>query len=184
MKRLANIIVIVGIVCSIAIIGIDQIYKNLDSNKSIIEVANKLAKYDKIYNIGDKVKVAKYEVQVHSTAYLDDTEDIGMKADKRYRFYKVDATVANNTDSPIEGSMLFATKLYVEGIFYDIEYTSPAAKKSLEQSILPGESLRGSIIFQIPEDSTDIKLIYMSTVWDYRIVIDLDKQIALEDKVS
>lgn len=175
MNKLTIIIMTVGLLCSGAIIAVDKYFPSEVIEAEVTEVANRLAKYDEEYKIGDLVQIGGYDITIHSAEYLTNISDSIIQAKPDYAFYNIEATIKNNTDQVVDGRVLFATKLYVENTFYDIEYNPPILDNTLKQSVNPGEEISGNIVFQIPKEVESIKLIYMSTVWDYRKVIRLDQ---------
>lgn len=175
MNKLTIVIVVVGLLCSGAILAVDQYFPSEAIEAEITEAANRLAKYDQEYEIGDLVKIGGYDITIHSAEYLTHMSDSIIQPKPEYAFYNIEATIQNNTDQVVDGRVLFATKLYVEDTFYDIEYNPPVLENTLKKSIVPGEEVSGNIIFQIPKEAESIELVYMSTVWDYRKIINLDK---------
>lgn len=175
MNKLTTVIITVGVLCSAAIIAVDKYFPNEAIEVEITEVAKQLAKYDQEYRIGDLVQIGGYDITVHRAEYLTTMNNPIIQAKPGYAFYNIEATIKNNTNQVVDGRILFATKLYVDDTFYDIEYNPPILENTLKQPIASGEEVTGNIIFQIPKDAESRELIYMSTVWDYRKIINLDK---------
>lgn len=126
------------------------------------------------YKIGDSVKAGNLIFTVNSTRTDKGGEFFSPEEDHIY--YIIDVTVENTGDSSETVSSLLMFKLFdSDGYNYSVTF-GPDTKGQVDGEISAGRKLRGELVFEIPEDASDLELEIDPTVFGAgKIIVELDK---------
>jgi hypothetical protein len=113
-----------------------------------------------IIGVGEPYTIGAVELVVHGSQDLEGSEFF--QPDEGNRFYVVDVSVTNVSDSEtVVSSLLQMTLFDSQGNSYDIDLIAATlAENSIDGDIAPGATLTGYAAFQIPLDASGLIFVY------------------------
>jgi hypothetical protein len=124
--------------------------------------------------IGDATTSADFELTVHSVTDPYTTSDDFFAPEPGNRWVLLDVSLANVSDESQDYSSFDFTVRDADNFLHDATYTD--APQELDfGSLLPGETIRGTVSFEVPEDAALRRLVFeRGFLGEERIDIELD----------
>ncbi len=111
------------------------------------------------FTVGDRVAIGDWQIEVHEfiDPYDDDNRFLGPDAGRRW--VAVDVEVFNIGDQPRDVTSVFCFDLQDElNRNFDQELFADTKVDAPNGEVQPGESRRGTIVFEIPDDASGLRL--------------------------
>jgi len=90
-------------------------------------------------------------------------------------WYAIDVSIENKSNETFNfSSMLMFTLIDGEKLTYDTALV-PDLKGNVDGEITPGNSVRGEVAFEIPEDAKDLMLEIDPILYGEKVVVKLDR---------
>ena len=166
---LKKILIALGIIILLSIMfgGEEDEEKPSDSNpKSVGTVENENEKnedtevVDNEFSVGEIVETSNLKISyISAEEYVSDNEY--MQPNDGYVYYKMEFEFENISDSD-ENVSSWDFVCYADG--YDMEQ-SYFDEMDLDATLSPGKKTKGSVFFEVPEDSESIVLEYETNFW-------------------
>lgn len=111
------------------------------------------------FDVGDIVDLGEWRIQVHgfTDPYTEDNQFVSPAEGNRW--VAVDAEVTNNSDAPeIVSSLLCFELLDGSNQAYTATITGGEAVQAPDGEVAPGESRRGTLVYELPTGVSDLRL--------------------------
>jgi len=121
-----------------------------------------------VFAIGDVIEIGDLTLTVNEVS--SPPGDSFNKPDEGNKFVVVDVTIKNqSSEAASVSSMLQMSLKDNTGQGYDVDLMASAASGGAtpDGEIAPGETIRGQVGFQVPEDATDLVFVFDADVWGF-----------------
>ncbi|ABN51898.1 MAG TPA: DUF4352 domain-containing protein [Hungateiclostridium thermocellum] len=127
----------------------------------------------KSYNLGDIVELNNIIFIVNGTREVP--ENRFLSPENGNIWYAIDVSIENKSNETFNfSSMLMFTLIDGEKLTYDTALV-PDLKGNVDGEITPGNSVRGEVAFEIPEDAKDLMLEIDPILYGEKVVVKLDR---------
>jgi hypothetical protein len=121
-----------------------------------------------MYAIGDVIEIGDLTLSVNEVTYP--SGDSFNKPDEGYKFVVVDVTIKNKSSEAVSVSSMLQMSLKDDaGQGYDVDLMASAASggSTPDGEIAPGETIRGQVGFEVPDDTTGLVFVFDADVWGF-----------------
>ena len=118
------------------------------------------------FAVGDRIKLGDWEFTVHEvTDPLKPTNEF-LTPKSGNRWVAIDLEAKNNGSKNEVFSTLLALELKdSQNKVYDVTITGEDAQKQPDGDVAAGESRRGTVVYEVPEDAKGLKLVFKPSLF-------------------
>lgn len=128
-----------------------------------------------MFAVGDIIEMGDLTLTVNEVTYPPG--DSFNAPDEGKKFVVVDLTITNQASEAVSVSSLLQMTLKDDtGQSYDVDLMASAAAdgSSPDGEIAPGETIRGQVGYQVPEDATGLVFVFDADVWGHgKVFVEL-----------
>ncbi len=121
-----------------------------------------------VFAIGDVIEIGDLTLTINEVT--NPPGDSFNKPDEGNKFVVVDITIKNQGSAAVSVSSMLQMSLKDDtGQGYDLDLMASAASGGTtpDGKIAPGETIRGQVGFQVPEDTTGLVFVFDADVWGF-----------------
>jgi hypothetical protein len=150
--------------------GTGKVFVELGSDPLTVDVPADLPgeQAQHMFAIGDTIEIGDLTLTVNEVT--NPPGDDFSKPDEGNIFVVVDVTITNGSSEAANVSSLMQMSLKDDtGQVYDLDLMASAASGGTtpDGEIAPGETIRGQVGFQVPEDASGMVFVFDSDVWGF-----------------